>query len=341
MGVLYSTPFCSRGTVKDADEEDSPNANVDNNNNDPTLVLSNQPVTLPPSTKITNCSSPVTPPNATSTPKRTGSCSSSSDRNEHETGFENQNAEAFSIENTDAFSSINIQDKHSPSDVFCDDNLEDDDIGPVVDQVIGSSSDDDLDSGLETSVSVERTLDAFRRRHNLDIIDSDRSIMTPPPPALHPSHTLDDAYDDCFDEILCNDDEEGYDEYGDGNAQTGDEEESDTGCSISDDATINVGDVDSRDENLSCSDTDPVERPPEPQPVQHESSRDVSPFSPSSNASTKDFQETLEDQDLEIPSDEPISKPNNNTTHAITNILSELVGDAPHIDHHTNVAISR
>merc|ERR1712226_1576470 len=120
---------------------------------------------------------------------------------------------------------------------YCDENQEDDDIGPVVDQVIGSSSDDDLDSGLETSVSVERTLDAFRRRHNLDIIDSDRSIMTPPPPALHPSHTLDDAYDDCFDEILCNE-----------------QEDSDTGCSISDDATINVGDVDSRDENLSCSD---------------------------------------------------------------------------------------
>jgi hypothetical protein len=164
--------------------------------------------------------------------------------------------------------------------------------------------------------------------------------MTPPPPALHPSNTLDDAYDDCFDEILCNDDED-YDGYDDSNLQPDDDDESDTGCSISDDATINVEDVDSRDENLSCSDTDPVERPPEPQPVQHETSRDVSPFSPSSNVSNKDFQETLDDPEVNVPFDEHIVKSNNNSAHAITNILSELVGDVPHNDHYTNVAISR
>ena len=79
MGVLYSIPLCSRGTVKDAgNEENTPNANVDDNNNDPTLVINNQPVVLPPSTKIENSSSSITPPNATSTPKRAGSCSSNS-----------------------------------------------------------------------------------------------------------------------------------------------------------------------------------------------------------------------------------------------------------------------
>ena len=340
MGVLYSIPLCSRGTVKDSSDEDSPNANVDDNNNDPTLVINNQPVILPPSTKITNSQTSVTPPNATSTPKRSGSCSSNSDAHDHGTGFENENAENFAIDNTESPSVMNHRGQHKICNIYCDDNAEEDGIGPVVDQVIGSSSDDELDSGLETSTSVERTLDAFRRRHNLDIIDSDRSVMTPPPPALHPSNILDDAYDDCFDEILCNEDED-FGEYDDSNLHPDDDDESDTGCSISDDATINVEDVDSRDENLSCSDTDPVERPPEPQPVQHESSRDVSPFSPSSNASNKDIQESLDDPEVSVPMYEHTTKPSSATTHAITNILSELVGDAPHIDHHTTVAISR
>jgi len=335
MGVLYSIPLCSRGTVKDAgNEENTPNANVDDNNNDPTLVINNQPVVLPPSTKIENSSSSITPPNATSTPKRAGSCSSNS---QLETGFENENAENFSIENNDAFSGVISKDQH-PENNYCDDNAEEDDIGPVVDQVIGSSSDDELDSGLETSASVERTLDAFRRRHNLDIIDSERGVMTPPPPALHPTHTIDDAYDDSFDEILCNDEGE-YDDYDDANLQAGEDEESDTGCSISDDATINVEDVDSRD--LSCSDTDPVERPPEPQPLQSETSRDVSPFSKSSSVSNKGSQEALDESIANIPLDEHMDKPNNNTTHAITNMLSDLIGDAPHNDHSTTVAISR
>lgn len=338
MGILYSIPLCSRGTVKDATDEDNPETNVDNNNNDPTLVINNQPVILPPSTKIPNSSSTVTPPNATSTPRRAGSCSS--DTNEHDTGFENENAEKFAIENTEALSGMTNPGQHKSSHIYCDDNPDEDDIGTVVDQVIGSSSDDELDSGLEATASVELTLDAFRRRHNLDIIDSDRSVMTPPPPALHPSNTLDEAYDDCFDEILCNE-EEDYDEYDEANLQRSDDGESDTGCSISDDATINVGDVDSRDENLSCSDTDPVERPPEPRPVQHDSSRDESPFSPSSNVSTKDDQEILDDPEVNIPLEEPIVKPNNSSAHAISSILSELVGDAPHNDHYTNVAISR
>ena len=338
MGVLYSIPLCSRGTVKDATDDESPETNVDNNNNDPTLVINNQPVILPPSTKIPNSSSTATPPNATSTPKRAGSCSS--DTHEHETGFENENAENFAIENTTAISGMINPGQHKTSHMYCDENQDEDAIGPVVDQVIGSSSDDDLDSGLDTTASVELTLDAFRRRHNLDIIDSDRSIMTPPPPALHPSNTLDDAYDDCFDEILCNEQED-YDDYDEENLQRSDDGESDTGCSISDDATINVEDVDSRDENLSCSDTDPVERPPEPQPVQHDSSRDESPFSPSSNVSNKDYQETLDDPEVNIPSEEPIVKPNNSSAHAISSMLSELVGDAPHNDHFTNVAISR
>ena len=333
MGVLYSIPSaCSRGTVKDPENEDNnPNANVDDNNNDPTLVINNQPVILPPSTKIENSSSSITPPNATSTPKRAGSCSSNSP---HETGFENENAVNFSIENTDAFESGSTKNQNNPGINYCDDNADDDDIGPVVDQVI---SDEELDSGLETSASVERTLDAFRRRHNLDIIDSDRAVMTPPPPALHPSHTLDDAYDDSFDEILCNDEEE-YDDYDDSNLQAGEDEESDTGCSISDDATINVEDVDSRD--LSCSDTDPVERPPEPQPV-NETSRDVSPFSKSSSGSNKGSQEALDDPVTNIPLYEHMDKPNNNTANAITSMLSELVGDAPHNDHSTTVAMSR
>jgi len=48
MGVLYSIPLCSRGTVKDAGtEENNQNATVDDNNNDPTLVINNQPVILP------------------------------------------------------------------------------------------------------------------------------------------------------------------------------------------------------------------------------------------------------------------------------------------------------
>lgn len=334
MGVLYSIPLCSRGTVKDASDEDSPNTNVDDNNNDPTLVINNQPVILPPSTKITNSQASVTPPNATSTPKRSGSCSSDA----HETGFENENAENFAIDNTGSITVMKHRGQNKNSNIYCDDNAEEDDIGPVVDQVIGSSSDDDLDSGLETSTSVERTLDAFRRRHNLDIIDADRAVMTPPPPALHPSHTLDDAFDDCFDEVLCNDDED-YDGYDDANLQRDDDDESDTGCSISDDATIDIENVDSRD--LSCSDTDPVERCPEPQPLQSETSRDVSPFSASSNASNKDIQESLDDPEVSAPLYEYISKPSSATTHAITNILSELVGDAPHNDHHTTVAISR
>ena len=340
MGVLYSIPLCSRGTVKDASDEDSPSSNVDDNNNDPTLVINNQPVILPPSTKITNSQTSVTPPNATSTPKRSGSCSSNSDAHNHETGFENENADNFSIDNAESLAVMNHRGQHKTSNNYCDDNAEEDDIGPVVDQVIGSSSDDDLDSGLEASTSVERTLEAFRRRHNLDIIDSERSIMTPPPPALHPSNTLDDAYDDCFEEVLCND-EEDYDGYDDSHLQPDDDEESDTGCSISDDATINVEDVDSRDENLSCSDTDPVERPPEPQPLQYEISRDVSPFSASSNVSNKDNQESLDDPEVSASLDDHMFKPNSDTTHAITNILSELVGDAPHNDQHTNVAISR
>ena len=339
MGVLYSIPLCSRGTVKDASNEDNPNANLDKNNNDPTLVINNQPMTLPPSTKITSSSSSITPPNATSTPKRSGSCSSNNDARGDETGFENQNAENFDIEHTDVISALSRKEENKQLHNYCDENLEDDAIGPVVDQVIGGSSDDDLDSGLEASVSVERTLDAFRRRHNLDIIDSERSTMTPPP-ALHPSNTLDDAYDECFDEILCNDDDD-YDEYEDTNLQPGDEEDSDEGCSISDDATINVEDADSRDENLSCSDTDPVERPPEPQPVQHESSRDVSPFSQSSNVSTKDVKETLEDPEINVSFDEQVTKSNTSTTHAITNILSELVGDTPHNYHQTDFGVSR
>ena len=340
MGVLYSIPLCSRGTVKDTNNEDTPNDNLDKNNNDPTLVINNQPVILPPSTKITSSSSSITPPNATSTPKRAGSCSSNTEAYEDKTGFENENAEHFAIENTDVISVLNNKEQRNHLNNYGDENLEDDAIGPVVDQILGGSSDDDLDSGLETSVSVERTLDAFRRRHNLNIIDSDRSIMTPPPPALHPSNILDDAYDECFDEILCND-EDDYDEYDDTDLQPGDDEDSDACCSISDDATINVEDVDSRDENLSCSDTDPVERPPEPQPVQDQTSRDVSPFSPSSNASTKDCQETLEDPEVSISLDEQVIKSNSSTAHAITSISSELVGDAPHNDHHTNVAISR
>ena len=91
MGVLYSIPLCSRGTVKDTNDEDNPNANLDKNNNDPTLVLSNQPIVLPPSTKITSASSAITHQNATSTPKRSGSCSSNNGVHEDETGFENEN----------------------------------------------------------------------------------------------------------------------------------------------------------------------------------------------------------------------------------------------------------
>ena len=325
MGVLYSIPLCSRASVKTDDNDENTDSNVDKNNNDPTLVMNGQPITLPPSTKIT--SSSITPPNATSTPKRTGSCSSNDGVKEGETGFENQNAESFAARHTDAG--------------YEEENLDDDTIGLVLDQVVEGLGEDDLDSGLETSVSVEHTLEAFRKRHNLDVIDANRSTMTPPPPHVHPSDATDDAYDECFQDILVNDDDD-YDDYDDSNLHPEEDEDSDACCSISDDATINVEDVDSRDENLSCSDTDPVERPPEPQPVQDETSREVSPFSPSSNVSDKDGDEVLDEPEVKISTeDEVITKVNDSTTHAITNILSELVMDTPNSDHHTNVAISR
>ena len=353
MGVLYSIPFCSRETVKINENEEQIGSNVvDKNNNDPSLVIiNNQPLNLLPSTKITSSSTIIhsSPPNATSTPKRAGSCASNEEEDiPTETGFQNHNAGHFAIdENDDGGGGRHC---HGPEGVGHINVQQDQDaIGPAVDQVIGGrSSDDELgDSGLgNSSVSVEHTLDAFRKRHNLDhIIGTERSVMTPTPPHLHTVH---DAYDECFDDILCNDEEE--EDYDDENEEPNlaeqEEDDSDACCSISDDATINVEDVDSRD--MSSSDTDPVERPPEPQPVQHEISREVSPFyAPSPNVSVKDGDELLDDPEEgdEIPlggDSEVGRKTDDATTHAISSMLSELVGDTPHrSDRHSNVAISR
>ena len=196
MGVLQSIPLCSRGKAKSCEV---PPLELDGNNNDPNMVVSNQPCTI---------AGLLEGPDATSTPRRRLGSSSDdefgSEDLEIPTGFENPHSSQF-------------------NEAVVDD-VDEDNIGPVVDQVVGDS-DEEGDSGLEST--TERHLDAFRKQHNLDVMR--RQTMTPPP---HPDD--EGCFEDQFDDINYEDE---------------------------DDETINVEDADSRD--LSSSD-DPLERPPEP-----------------------------------------------------------------------------
>ena len=248
--MLQSIPLCSRGQNK---SNEVPPLELDKNNNDPTLVVNNQPVAVEGATTIP-------PPDATSTPRRRNPSQEVDD-------------DAFDADDGLELSS-GFENPHFGQSR---DDLEEDDIGPVVDQVIGSSDEDD--SGL--------ALQEFRKKHNMD--DLRRETMTPPPAP----DALDD-FDDQFGDDLLDDDDD-------------------------DDETINVEDADSRD--LSSSD-DPVERPPEPRVPEEDPKR----LSPSGGSS-------------EDESSKPYFSKNDPTTAAISNMLSEIVGDKPHNDMST--AISR
>jgi len=271
MGVMQSIPFCSRGQAKNAGEAGAggavPPLVLDNNNNDPTVVVNNQPVaaSAPEVAVDDDVSGP--PPDATSTPRQMSD--SMDDGLELSSGFENPH----------------FDQSKAAADEALDDS---DDIGPVVDQVIGGSSSDEDDSGL--------ALQEFRKRHNMDGLR--RETMTPPP--VHESSGGD--FEEFGDDLLDDDDDD-------------------------DDETINVEDADSRD-GLSSSDSDPVERPPEPRVPEEDPKR--------LSGSSED-----EDRGVSPEVKSPYFSKDDPTTAAITTMLSDIVGvDKPHADM-THAAISR
>lgn len=214
MGALQSIPFCSREKQQKAEEV--PPLQLDNNNN--------EAVVDQPPAAVTATAEPV----ATSTPRqRAGSGGG---------GISDDLAEELTVDDGLELSSGFENPHFGPSQSSVGDlqpahakqaiDEDEDDIGPVVDQVIGGSSSDEEGEGNDSGLALQE----FRKRHNLDDPDQlRREAMTPPPPG----DLEDDFEDDQFEDILDDDDDE-------------------------DDETLNV---DSRD--LSSSE-DPVERPPEP-----------------------------------------------------------------------------
>jgi len=290
MGALQSIPFCSR--EKQQKPEEVPPLQLDSNNNE---AVVDQPAAVTASSG----SDPV----ATSTPRqRSGS------------GVEPELAEELTVDDglelSSGFENPHFGSAAAISKADCEDEQpskqadeEEDDIGPVVDQVIGGSSSDE-DEGREVEGDSGLALQEFRKRHNLDgpmsndIDTLRRQAMTPPPPECHDLYLDDDQFEDLLDDDIEGDDDD-------------------------DDETLHVPDVDSRD--LSSSE-DPVERPPEPRVPEEKR------LSPSSGSSDEETTQT------ETAGQQYFSKAHDPTTDAISNMLSDIVGaDRPHPDMSTHI----
>jgi len=315
MGALQSIPFCSREKQKEGGG-DVPPLQLDNNNNE--AVVADQPAAVAQTPATGTAGDPV----ATSTPRqRSGSGLAEEltvdDGLELSSGFENPHFDRVTGGvGTEEDGVVGGQGKVRVTS--CEEGAEDsDDIGPVVDQVIGGSSSDEDgedDSGL--------ALQEFRKRHNLDIQQLRREAMTPPALDGDPDRPLDDGgHDPLYDCIIDDDNFE----------DVLDDDDDDVGDVEDDDETLHgIPDVDSRD--LSSAE-DPVERPPEPRvPEEKRLSPSGSEEDGDSRPSPGRLSEDLHNEYI------PRAKHADATVDAISNMLSDIVGaDRPHPDMTTHV----